>query len=247
MFIGGPAYSVPVLLILLSHEFGHYLAARFHRVPASLPYFIPLPPPSASFQVPPFGTMGAVIGMSPSIPNRRALFDIAAAGPLAGIIVAIPITLYGILVSQVDLPRGMGQELGEPLLFQALTYIIKGPLPEGPELYLSATAFAGWVGMLVTAFNLMPLSQLDGGHISYALLGPRSIWVARFTLVTLIAFSIYYRALTFLLLFVLLAFVGIGHPPTMDDRVDIGPVRRVIGVLLLVTFILCFTPMPFVF
>jgi len=169
----GPIYSASVLSILTAHEFGHYFAARYHRVPATLPYFIPFPSI--------LGTLGAVIRMSPYIPNRRALFDIAAAGPIAGLVVAFPLSLVGIFLSHhVPTPDEAERwiSLGDPLIFRAMQWLIFGPQPEEMELLLHPIAFAGWVGLFVTALNLLPISQLDGGHINYALFGGRSRLVA---------------------------------------------------------------------
>jgi membrane-associated protease RseP (regulator of RpoE activity) len=166
-FIGGLAYSVPLMAILLSHELGHYVAARIHRVPASLPYFVPLP-------LPPLGTMGAVILMRGRIRSRDALLDIGAAGPLAGMVVALPVLAYGIAQSPVlPAPSGDYFQEGHSILYMLLLRALKGPFPEGHDILLSPTAFAGWVGLLVTMINLIPVRQLDGGHVACALLGER--------------------------------------------------------------------------
>jgi len=163
----GLAYSVPLMAILLAHEFGHYIAARIHRVPASLPYFIPMP---LTF----LGTMGAVILMRDRIANRNALLDIGAAGPLAGMVVALPVLAYGIAQSPVQaLPPGEYWAEGRSLLYLGLLHAIKGPIGEGQDIMLSPTALAGWVGLLVTMLNLIPTLQLDGGHVAYSLLGDR--------------------------------------------------------------------------
>jgi membrane-associated protease RseP (regulator of RpoE activity) len=170
--VGGWAYSVPLMTILLSHELGHYIAAKLHRVPASPPYFIPLP-------LPPLGTMGAVILMPDRIRSRNALLDIGAAGPLAGLVVALPVLAYGLSISPVQaLPEAYVME-GRSLLYSALIHAIKGPIPEGHDVVLSATAFAGWAGLLVTMLNLIPALQLDGGHVAHALLGDRHEQISR--------------------------------------------------------------------
>jgi membrane-associated protease RseP (regulator of RpoE activity) len=165
------------MAILLAHELGHYVAARLHHVPATLPYFIPMP-------IPPLGTMGAVILMPGQIRSRNALLDVGAAGPLAGLCVALPVLVYGIATSPV-LPEPTVPYLmeGRSLLYVALIYAFKGPLPEGYDIHLSPTAFAGWAGLLVTMINLIPSLQLDGGHVAHALWGERheriSLWVRR--------------------------------------------------------------------
>lgn len=232
-----PLYSACVMAILTAHEFGHYFAARFHRVPATLPFFIPAP-----FL---FGTMGAVIRMSPLIPNRRALFDIAAAGPLAGIVLAIPISFIGMLGSErVPVTEdSMRIVFGDPLLFQAFDRLLFGAPQEGTVLLINDIAFAGWVGLFVTALNLLPIGQLDGGHISYAVFSRRSVtlaWVAFLVLGTISVLS----NLQYLVLLVLLLFMGIRHPPTLHDTMSLGRSRRRVALLLLGVFVLCFTPDP---
>jgi membrane-associated protease RseP (regulator of RpoE activity) len=152
---------------LITHEAAHYVAARLHKVEASLPYFIPMPVLS------PFGTMGAIIRMKGTIPTRRALLDIGASGPLAGLLVAIPLYAYGAAHSDiVAIGSSGGVELGEPILIKLLDHFAR-PAPEGQELLLSPIAFGAWAGMFVTFINLLPLSQLDGGHVAYALFGKK--------------------------------------------------------------------------
>ncbi len=234
----GFLYSLCLLTILTAHEFGHYFAARYYRVKATLPYFIPSP-----FLL---GTLGAVIRMSPYIPNRRALFDIAAAGPIAGLVVAIPVSIAGLAFSvlapsSVDLESGFS--FGLPLLFQFFAQVILGSPAENEVLVMNSVAFAGWVGLFVTALNLLPISQLDGGHINYAIFGRRSRLIAFVTFITLATVTVL-QGFHYSLILVLLWFMGIGHPPTLNDGVDLGKTRRIIGAVLLVVFILCFTPVP---
>jgi len=167
-FWTGLRYSVPLMSILLCHELGHYIAARIHRVPASPPYFVPMP-------LPPLGTMGAVILMGGRIERRNALLDIGAAGPLAGMAMALPVLIYGIATSPVGpMPEHSGYLIeGRSVLYLALLWLIKGPIPDGWDIWLTPTAFAGWAGLLVTMINLIPAVQLDGGHVAYALFGER--------------------------------------------------------------------------
>src|SRR5450432_2021411 len=176
-------YTASLLAILLAHEFGHYIAARIHRVDASLPFFIPLPVLS------PFGTMGAVIRMRSVIPTRQALLDIGAAGPLAGLALAIPLYAWGTAHSQV-VPietAESGLQLGESLLTRLLDHLFAPAVPPGSDLMLSPVAFAGWGGMFVTMINLIPAGQLDAGHVAFALFGPKqnriAQWVHRSMLV----------------------------------------------------------------
>jgi len=170
----GWPFAVPVLAILVAHESGHYVAARIHGVPASLPYFIPLPLLS------PFGTMGAIIGMSGRIRSRKALLDIGAAGPLAGMAVALPVLAIGLSLSTIgpNPPSQYTQE-GQCLLYMLLKRIFAGPIPPGYDVQTHPTAFAGWVGLLITMINMLPWGQLDGGHIAYALFGERQHSFAR--------------------------------------------------------------------
>lgn len=165
--IEGAQFAGTLLTILVAHELGHYIAARVHKVDASLPYFIPLPLLS------PFGTMGAVIRMRGTIPTRRALLDIGAAGPLAGLVFAIPLYLYGIAHSQVITVDGDGVQLGESLLLKALDVIAAPKVTPGTDILLSPVAFGAWGGFFVTMINLLPVGQLDGGHVAYALFGPK--------------------------------------------------------------------------
>ena len=164
--VGGPAYSFALMLTLLCHELGHYVQARRYPVPASLPYFIPIP-------APPLGTMGAVIAMRGEMGDRRALFDIGISGPLAGLVPALFFSVVGLYLSTVvpKQPTGM---LGDPLLFKFLVRTIFGELPASQDVALHPLAYAGWVGVLITSLNLVPIGQLDGGHILYAILRRKS-------------------------------------------------------------------------
>ncbi len=224
------------MLILTCHEFGHYFAAKHHGVGASLPYFIPSPSL--------FGTFGAVIRMSPYIPNRKALFDIASAGPLAGLVVALPVSFWGLMNSRIYTGNRPGTiELGEPLIFKAMQWMIFGSLPEGQQVLLHDVAFAGWVGMFVTALNLLPISQLDGGHISHSVFGSKSRYFSRGAFGAL-GLVVLFGGTPYILFLVLLWWIGIDHPPTLNDGPGIGKQRRILAGVLLVVFILCFTPSP---
>ncbi len=164
----GAQFAATVLSILVAHELGHYVAARIHKVEASLPFFIPLPLLS------PFGTMGAVIRMPGAIPTRRALLDIGAAGPLAGLVFALPLYAWGAAHSRLVPAAQEGTwQLGESILLKLLDRTFAPTVPEGYELLLSPVAFGAWGGMFVTMINLLPIGQLDGGHVAYALFGPK--------------------------------------------------------------------------
>jgi membrane-associated protease RseP (regulator of RpoE activity) len=178
-------YTPSLLGILLAHEFGHYFAARMHRVDASLPFFIPLPVLS------PFGTMGAIIRMRSVIPTRRALLDIGAAGPLAGLVLAVPLYAWGVAHSQVislDGSDGGGMQLGSSLLVRLLDHFFAPPVPEGMDVLLSPVAFAGWAGMFVTMINLLPAGQLDAGHVAFSLFGPLQNKIAPWVHRSMLAF-----------------------------------------------------------
>jgi membrane-associated protease RseP (regulator of RpoE activity) len=167
-------FTAALLAILVAHESGHYVAAKLHGVDASLPYFIPLPILS------PFGTMGAVIRMRSTIPTRRALLDIGASGPLAGLALALPLYAWGAAHSQiVPIDVAESGELGSSLLLRALDRVFAPAIPEGMDLMLSPIAYAAWAGMFVTMINLLPAGQLDGGHVAYALFGERQNRIAR--------------------------------------------------------------------
>ncbi|MBN1893932.1 site-2 protease family protein [bacterium] len=234
-------YSGGIMAILLCHEMGHFWTARMHGVPATLPYFIPVP-------YWPFGTMGAIIKMHGTIPNRRALFDIGAAGPLAGMVLIVPAILLGLDMSQVverAAASADGFSLGESLLFKILVRLVIGPVGENQDVLLHPLAYAGWVGLLVTAINLLPVGQLDGGHIVYALFKKRSKWVAFifFAVMAAVCLFLYFG---WLLLLVLLT-VFRRHPPTMDDQSGLDPKRKALGFFMIAVFILSFTPVPFGF
>jgi len=232
-------YSGGLMSILLFHEMGHYLSARRYGVPATLPFFIPVP-------LPPFGTLGAVIKMKGNIPNRRALLDIGAAGPLAGLAVSIPVIFIGVKLSRVvevqQISDGM-IGLGDSLLFSWITRLSIGTLPEGTELVLHPLAYAGWVGLLVTAMNLLPVGQLDGGHIIYALFHNKSRYISMAVYGMMVYILIFHSAMWFVWLILLAIFRK--HPPTLNDPLPLDTKRIGIGVLALVVFIITFTPAPF--
>jgi membrane-associated protease RseP (regulator of RpoE activity) len=232
-------YSGGIIAILFCHEMGHYLMCVRHRVQATLPFFIPFP-------VPPFGTLGAVIRMDSRMPNRRILFDIGVAGPLAGLAVTLPAIYFGLKMSQIIVLGEIegSQQLGESVLFKWMSLLALGPLPKGHDTLLHPLAYAGWAGLFVTALNLLPIGQLDGGHILYALLGERSELLYRITLALFALICIILYPGWFLLI-VLLLWFGYRHPPTMDHWTPLDSKRRVVAYLTFVIFVLSFTPVPF--
>jgi membrane-associated protease RseP (regulator of RpoE activity) len=239
--IGGLWYSVTILVILGAHEMGHYLACRYYRVDASLPYFLPLPSTLT-------GTLGAFIRIRSRIATKPQLFDIGVTGPIAGFVFAVPAMIIGISLSRVvKLPSDfVGLELGEPLLFQAASLLIWGRIPEGYSLNLHPMAFAAWFGLLATALNLFPIGQLDGGHISYAVFGRRSTFVTLGTVVCAVVltfFSLSWLVWTIVMIGMLFVF-GPRHPSTADEHVPLDRTRMAVAVLAAAIFIACFTPAP---
>jgi membrane-associated protease RseP (regulator of RpoE activity) len=245
-------FSLAVLTILGVHEFGHYVMSRVHRVDASLPYFIPIPPP--------FGTAGAIIRMRGRIPSRKALLDIGAAGPLAGIVATVVVTVIGLFLGPISVPppspgaAGARIEFAEPLLLRGLAALTGQPLAYAdPTKQLNPVVFAGWLGMLVTFLNLLPVGQLDGGHVLRALIGPRQETVAALVPPALFALAgmlFVWGEVTveigiwvvWALFATALAYAGPANPvretPLDRNRVAIGVLTFVVGVL-------CFMPIPF--
>ncbi len=263
--LNGLYYMGSIMAILLTHEMGHYVMARRNRVNASLPYFIPMP-----FLL--FGTLGAVIVMRGRIRSRNALMEVGAAGPLAGMAVALPVILVGLSLSEVaPIPEAAIIE-GQSLLYMFLKWIAVGPIPEGQDVMLHPMAWAGWIGLLVTMLNLLPIGQLDGGHIFYALFGNLHRKVSKLFLGGLFALGLgvtgysWWEAaglglegeayvshvltgMNWVVLGALLLVVfgrkggkGLHHPPTDDDTLSLG--HTAMGYVCLALFVLCFMPIP---
>ena len=236
----GLIYASCVMGILLAHEMGHFLQAVRYGIPASFPFFIPFP-------ISPFGTMGAVIVQEGGVADRKQMFDIAVSGPLAGLVVAIPVLLYGISTATIiPAVAGTGIRYGDPLLLQWLVAALHGEYGPNQDVLRNAPLFAGWVGLFITALNLIPVGQLDGGHILYTLVGRRAHYVAYAVLGIAIAWMIFGRRPDYLLIVVLLLFLGPRHPPTRDDSVALGWPRIVLGWLTLAFIVIGFTPTPIV-
>jgi len=239
--VRGLWYSVTILAILGCHELGHYLACRYYNVDASLPFFIPMPLILT-------GTMGAFIKIREPIPTKRMLFDIGIAGPIAGFLVAVPALFIGLAMSRVaKLPDDFtGFSLGEPLLFQATSWLLWGTPSEGYSVNMHPMAFAAWFGFIATALNLFPVGQLDGGHISYAVLGRSSSKVTLVMIgaaVVLTFFSRSWLVWTTLMVLMLMMF-GPHHPRTFDEHLPLDPVRKRLAMFAVLMFVLCFTPAP---
>lgn len=264
----GLAFAGSLLAILLAHEFGHYLAARYHRSEVTLPYFIPFP-------FSPFGTMGAFIQLKEPPKNKRILLDIGIAGPLAGLVVAVPLLFLGLSLSQIDrlpvfLAQGQAISLeGNSILYLLMKYIVFGewlpapvnigglnpliywvryfftgqPTPFGAaDVLLHPVAWAGWAGLLITALNLIPAGQLDGGHVLYSLFGRRARIVLPFVLVALIILGTVWSGwwLWAFLIFLL----GRSHAEPLDQITPLDPRRRALAIFGLIVFVLVFTPIP---
>ncbi len=242
-FLNGLWYSLTILAILGTHEMGHYIACRIYGIDASLPYFLPAPPFILT------GTFGAVIRIRQRITTKRMLFDIGAAGPIAGFVVVLPALFLGLWFSRlIPLPDDfVGFSLGEPLLFQFMAWLVWGAAPEGYTLNLHPVGLAAWFGLLVTAFNLFPIAQLDGGHISYATLGHRSTVVTKVATAVVVALSILvsmsWMVWAILMLIMLFAF-GSEHPRTDDEHIPLDQTRRWIAIGTAIIFIVSFTPAP---
>ena len=248
----GLALAGALLSILLAHEMGHYLACRYYRVDATLPHFIPSPWFPAlgwTFWQPlsMIGTFGAFIRIRGPIPHRRALFDIGVAGPLAGFLVCLPVLWFGIQGATVQpLPADAGGLFfGEPLAFQWVSRLVHGPIPDDKTLVIGQLGLAAWFGLFVTALNLMPIGQLDGGHVTYALLREKARFISRIG--SWVCVALVYFGPSWILWAILVRVLGRRHPPTLDDEASVGRGRAVVGVVSLVVFVLCFVPNPIVF
>lgn len=270
------AFSLALLTILGSHEMGHYVLARRHGVDTTLPYFIPLPYLGV-------GTLGAVIRIRDRIPNRNALVDIGAAGPLAGLVVAIPLIFWGLTRSTVvDAPVlpdafmgdgslwGVGRDLfawlmarlthapaaevvavgqvqwifGDSLLMKGLTWLALGPLPEGKDVMVHPVVVAGWFGLLVTLLNLLPVGQLDGGHLTFALWGRHARWVGKGVALVLLFLSLFYAYTWVVWLLVASKLVGFGHPEVLAPEVPLSRGRKWVCALCFIALVGCAMPVP---
>ena len=238
----GIPFSFTLLLILGCHEFGHYYYAMKHNVDATLPYFIPAPP--FLFLI---GTFGAFIKIKSPIYRRDALLQIGAAGPIAGFIIAVPALIIGLMLSTVVAVDSaqVGIILGDSILMKLLTVIIHPGLPENMDILLHPMAFAGWIGLLVTMLNLLPIGQLDGGHIAYAMLGKKHKTLAKAAFLALIPLS--FLSLNWLIwgILILVIMRTTNHPPIQDIQTPLSKQNKNIGYICLLIFLLCFIPAPF--
>jgi len=255
--IKGLPFAATLLGILAAHEFGHYFAARYHKVAVTLPYFIPMPLT--------FGTLGAFIQLKEPVPDRRKLFDIGVAGPLAGLAVALPLLVVGLMTSPLGtlepVPGAMLE--GNSIVYYLGKWLAFGqPLPNwatGQDVFMNQVLYAAWIGLLVTALNLLPVGQLDGGHTVYALFGKKARYANLGTLAVMGLFALaglpFVQELIpaaaavgytgwFLWLFLIMAVIGVDHPPALDDVTRLDRRRRWVGYAVIVIFILTFVPVP---
>jgi Zn-dependent protease len=264
--LSGWPYALSLMSILLAHEFGHYLMSRHHKTRATLPYFIPLP-------VPPLGTMGAAILMQGTPKNKRVLFDIGVAGPLAGMLVAIPVLLFGLSISHLDVIKPLGGVVemeGNSILYLMAKYLTFGKLLPAPaniggtslipywlryfftgqpapvgalDVFIDPVAFAGWAGLLVTALNLIPAGTLDGGHLVYSLFGDRASRAFPAILLGLLALGLVWSG--WWIWAVLLLWLGRVHAEPLDQITGLDQPRLIIAAITILIFIVTFSPVPF--
>ncbi len=228
-------FSIPLLTILGVHEMGHYFMAKRRNVRASLPFFLPF--------LPPLGTMGAFISIREPIPDRKSLLDIGIAGPIAGFIVAIPVTIAGLYLGSLNpqpvssIPESGAVAIGLPLVYQWISFFfpVKG--------FMHPLAFAGWVGFFVTAINLLPAGQLDGGHIARALFGENAKYVSYGAVIFLLILGMQYAGWLFFAFLIIL--LGVNHAPPLNDISRLKPDRKIIGAFGILLLLICFVPIPF--
>lgn len=235
--INGLPYSVTLMSILSIHEFGHYFAARRFGVKATLPYFIPFPSI--------IGTMGAVIKTKSPIPHSRALFYIGVMGPLPGFFASFIAVCAGVAISKVmplTLTDTLVIQLGDSLLFSAIVYIFHGSIPAGSDLFLHPVAWAGWIGFFITSLNLMPIGQLDGGHVLYSLIGRRQVYAGWATLASLLVLTFTWPGWGLWVIITLLILM-VAHPP-VHETVPLTPVEKGAGWFCMIVFLLTFIPVP---
>ena len=241
VLVGGPWYCVSIMTILLAHELGHFFMSRRYHVRSSLPFFIPFPNL--------FGTLGAVILMRGRIRSRTALFDIGATGPLVGLCLTIPAIVIGLTLShtvEAATIEGASFRLGDSILFSLIERAVMGHIPEGTDVLLHPLAFAGWVGLFVTALNLMPIGQLDGGHIAYALFGRRHDYIAYSFFLLMWVMGLFFWPGWIFMAFLILILIRVKHPSIIDEEIQLDRKRKLLGGATILIFILTFMPVPIV-
>jgi membrane-associated protease RseP (regulator of RpoE activity) len=234
----GLPFSISLMLVLLSHELAHFFTSRAHRTDATLPYFIPAP-----FTI--YGTFGAFIKMRSPIVTRKALVDIGASGPIVGFVVSVAASMIGLAHSEVVALEARGDvlSLGDSLMFMFLAKVALGIPPEGHDILLHPVAFAGWIGLFVTSLNLIPIGQLDGGHIAYALFGGAHSGLSKALVALLGVMGLLFWG-GWAVWAVLMLVLGLRHPPVMYWEPVLDARRRFVGWLSLVIFLVTFIPNP---
>ncbi|MCS7203232.1 MAG: site-2 protease family protein [Thermodesulfovibrio sp.] len=235
----GYPFSVSIITILLGHEMGHYVASKIHKTKATLPYFIPAPSI--------IGTFGAFIKMKSPILTRKALLDIGVSGPIIGFILSIIASIIGLRMSEViSLEKHKDIFiLGDSILFSLLVKITVGSVPEGKDVLLHPIAFAGWIGLFVTSMNLLPIGQLDGGHVAYAIFGRKHFYIARILLIFIAILGVFLWH-GWIVWAALLLLLGVDHPPIIFWE-KLNKLRKAIGITSFIIFFITFTPTPFKF
>lgn len=237
-FYRGLPYAGTLLAMLFCHEMGHYLTARYYGMDVTLPYFIPAPPPLF------FGTLGAFIRMKSPAQHRQALLNVGAAGPIAGFCIALPAVIYGYATSPIMPIRAVegGIYFGEPLLLQLIGRLVVGSIPDGFAIHINSVGFAGWFGLLVTMLNLLPMGQLDGGHIMYAILGRRARYVSWAMIGALLLLGLFFHG--WFVWATIGWFTSLRQPFILDEQSPLNRRSKIIAGLALAIFVLCFMPVP---
>ncbi len=241
LIMGFVTFAFPLLLILGTHELGHYFTSRYYKVDASLPYFIPIPP-----IISPFGTFGALISMRENMSNRKALVDIGVAGPIAGFLIAIPVTIVGLLLTNAypapsELVDGASYMVfNYPIILMFFTSII--PINENTAVF--PTVIAGWIGFLVTALNLLPIGQLDGGHITRGILGDKARYISYGAVLLLVILGFVTEFKSYLIFALLIMLMGTRHPPPLDDISPLSARQYTAGAFAILMMMVCFHPIP---
>jgi len=235
-FVTGMPFSLTLMFILLTHEMGHYIASRIHNVSATLPYFIPAPTL--------IGTFGAFIKMKSPIYSKKALFDIGAAGPIAGFIVSVPAIIIGLKLSSVTpITTIHGIKIGSSILVTILAKIFAQTPAPGYDLVIHPIGFAGWIGLFVTSLNLIPIGQLDGGHIAYAVFGEKQQQTTKMILFAIFCLGFFWKG--WLIWAIIIFFMGRKHPPSQNSYEELDEKRKLIAWGILLIFLITFIPVPF--
>ena len=238
LFYGAVLFALPLMSILFVHEMGHYYISKKHSIATSLPFFIPIPPILPDINI---GTFGALISSRDPMPNKKALFDVGIAGPVAGFVVALFVIIVGIATSevvQIDPNSMSGQTaLGSSILFILMSNLMH-TIPQGFALNLNLTAFAGWIGLLITSINLLPASQLDGGHIFRAVLGEKQKYAGWIAVFIMIFTGWFFFAI--LIVFMM----GTAHPPPLNDATKLDTRRKLLFFVAIAILVMCYIPYP---